>query len=555
MKRILINVNCQRTLRVARIEGQHLYSFSVQNLKKKYEKSSIYKGKITRIEPSLEAVFVDYGAIKSGFLPIKEITSNYFENNLQDSSRDNIKKSLKINQELIVQIIKGPRGQKGAALTTFISLSGRYLVLMPYDNGRCVSHKISHPRRERLKKYLGLLKIPKDIGIILRTAGAYKNIAFLQKSINFELKVWKKIQQYFRSKESPCLIYRENSIFREFLINLPLKEVNEILTDNFQVFQALKYYANFQEQCFLLDKIKFYSGREPLFSHFSIEAQIESAYQRKILLPSGGSVVIENTEALTSIDVNSCKSKNEASVEETAFDTNLEAINEITRQLRLRNMGGLIVVDLIDMQMLENKRSVESFLEHEIRQDKAKTQFNSISRFGIIEMSRQLIFQPLQHKNCDFDKILNYDANNVFRMLEKIKIISEHFYKENKNFFIIAPFNLFIALKTYNKLLGSKISQCLYQNIKIYTKKEINNYNKVLILRLKQKQNVFIDSKCKCRISRSIFKSQRHQGTYSAKFLVKFCCESLLRLAMDKKILRVHYLMQKIWRSFLVKRS
>lgn len=396
MKRMLINATQQEELRVALVDGQRLYDLDIENTGHESKKANIYKGIVSRIEPSLEAAFIEYGSEKHGFLPIKEITQEYFPKNYITQGRPNIKDILKEGQEIIIQIDKEERGNKGAALTTFISLAGSYLVLMP-NNPKAIgiSRRINTEDRTKLKKILYLLQIPEKMGLIIRTAGVGKSIDILQQDLNDRLKHWEAIKKYAKNKNAPFLIHQESNVivraFRDYLRT----DISEILIDDIKIFKiACNYIESIGRKDFY-NKIKYYNGDIPLFTHYQIESQIESAFQRKVRLPSGGVLVIDTTEALTAIDINSSKSTKGIGIKETAFNTNLEAVNEIARQLRIRDLGGLIVVDFIDMTPKKHQREIENKLREAVSQDRAKIQITRISKFGLLEMSRQRISPSL----------------------------------------------------------------------------------------------------------------------------------------------------------------
>lgn len=396
MKRMLINATQQEELRVALVDGQRLYDLDIENTGHESKKSNIYKGIISRIEPSLEAAFVEYGSEKHGFLPIKEITQDYFPKNHITQGRPNIKDILKEGQEIIIQIDKEERGNKGAALTTFISLAGSYLVLMP-NNPKAggISRRINADDRAELKEIFPFLKIPKKMGLIIRTAGVGKSIDILQQDLNDRLKHWEAIKKYAKNKNAPFLIHQESNVivraFRDYL----RPDISEILIDDIKIFKIACNYIESIGRNDFYNKIKYYNGDIPLFTHYQIESQIESAFQRKVRLPSGGVLVIDTTEALTAIDINSSRSTRGIGIKETAFNTNLEAVNEIARQLRLRDLGGLIVVDFIDMTPTRHQREIENRLREAVRQDRAKIQITRISKFGLLEMSRQRLSPSL----------------------------------------------------------------------------------------------------------------------------------------------------------------
>ncbi|MBL1377241.1 ribonuclease E [Zobellella iuensis] len=389
MKRMLINATQEEELRVALVDGQKLYDLDIESPGHEQKKANIYKGKITRVEPSLEAAFVDYGADRHGFLPLKEIARNYFPPGYSYQGRPNIKEVVKEGQEVIVQIDKEERGNKGAALTTFISLAGSYLVLMP-NNPRAggISRRIEGDERTELKEALGHLKLPDGMGLIVRTAGVGKSGEELEWDLHVLQTHWAAIQEAAESRTAPFLIHQESNVIVRAIRDYLRRDIGEILIDNPVVFERAKQHIQLVRPDFI-NRVKLYEGDVPMFSHYQIESQIESAFQREVRLPSGGSIVIDPTEALTSIDINSSRATKGGDIEETALQTNLEAAEEIARQLRLRDLGGLVVIDFIDMTPVRHQREVENRLRDAVRQDRARIQLGRISRFGLLEMSRQ----------------------------------------------------------------------------------------------------------------------------------------------------------------------
>jgi len=390
MKRMLFNATQPEELRVALVDGQRLYDLDIETTDRAQKKANIYKGKITRIEPSLEAAFVDYGADRHGFLPLKEISRQYFKEGYEiGGGRINIKEALNEGQEVVVQIGKEERGNKGAALTTFISLAGRYSVLMP-NNPRAggVSRRIEGSERNEIRDALNQLDIPRDMGLIIRTAGVGKNIEELQWDLDYLLKLWASIDEASSTRPSPFLIYQESNLITRAIRDYFRNDINEIIIDEESVYNKAKEFMQ-QVMPHNLNKIKLYTDPVPLFTRYQIESQIESAFQREVRLPSGGSIVIDHTEALISIDINSSRSTKGSDIEETAFNTNLEAADEIARQLRLRDLGGLVVIDYIDMSPARNQREVENRTREATKLDRARIQIGKISRFGLLEMSRQ----------------------------------------------------------------------------------------------------------------------------------------------------------------------
>ncbi|WP_296043755.1 ribonuclease E [uncultured Alteromonas sp.] len=389
MKRMLINATQQEELRVALVDGQRLYDLDIESPGHEQKKANIYKGKITRVEPSLEAAFVDYGADRHGFLPLKEIARTYFPKNYKLEGRPNIKDVIKEGQEVIVQIDKEERGQKGAALTTFLSLAGSYLVLMP-NNPRAggISRRIEGDERTDLKAALSKLDLPDGMGLIVRTAGVGKSYEELDWDLRVLLTHWEAVSKVAEERSAPFLIHQESNVIVRAIRDYLRRDVGEILIDKQRVYEQALQHIELVRPDFA-SRVKLYKGDVPLFSHYQIESQIESAFEREVRLPSGGSIVIDPTEALTSIDINSARATKGGDIEETALNTNLEAADEIARQLRLRDLGGLVVIDFIDMTPVKHQREVENRMKDAVRPDRARVQLGRISRFGLLEMSRQ----------------------------------------------------------------------------------------------------------------------------------------------------------------------
>lgn len=390
MKRILINATQVEELRVAMVDGQRLYDLDIEVPSREQKKSNIYKGKITRIEPSLEAAFVNYGAERHGFLPFKEISREYYRSGAKtDSGKVSIKDAIKVDQEIIVQIEKEERGNKGAALTSFISLAGRFLVAMP-QNPRAggVSRRIEGEERDQLKKVLSEINMPEGMGVIVRTAGVGRSTEEMQWDLDYLHQVWLAIEKAAADRAAPFLIYQESNIVVRALRDHYRSDIGEILIDSQKAYdQAHDFMSMVMPNT--LSKLKKFDDDLPLFNRFQIENQIESAFSREVTLPSGGAIVIDHTEALISIDINSARATRGSDIEETAKLTNLEAADEIARQLRIRDLGGLIVIDFIDMMQNKNQREVETRLRNAVYDDRARVQIGRISRFGLLEMSRQ----------------------------------------------------------------------------------------------------------------------------------------------------------------------
>ncbi|WP_200598858.1 ribonuclease E [Stutzerimonas stutzeri] len=387
MKRMLINATQPEELRVALVDGQRLFDLDIESGAREQKKANIYKGKITRVEPSLEAAFVDFGADRHGLLPLKEISREYFKKSPE--GRVNIKEVLSEGQEVIVQVEKEERGNKGAALTTFISLAGRYLVLMP-NNPRAggISRRIEGEERNELREALNGLDVPADMGLIVRTAGLGRSSEEMQWDLDYLLQLWSAVKEASQDRAAPFLIYQESNVIIRAIRDYLRQDIGEVLIDSVEAQdEALSFIQQVMPQ--YASKIKLYEDPVPLFNRFQIESQIETAFQREVKLPSGGSIVIDPTEALVSIDINSARATKGGDIEETALQTNLEAAEEIARQLRLRDIGGLIVIDFIDMTPAKNQRAVEEKVREALEADRARIQVGRISRFGLLEMSRQ----------------------------------------------------------------------------------------------------------------------------------------------------------------------
>ncbi|WP_083489898.1 Rne/Rng family ribonuclease [Stenotrophomonas ginsengisoli] len=433
MKRMLINATQAEELRVAIVDGQTLYDIDIEQPSKEQKKSNIYKGRITRLEPSLEAAFVEYGGDRHGFLPLKEISRDYFQAGV-DHHKASIKELLREGQEIVVQVDKEERGNKGAALTTFISLAGRYMVLMPNSpSAGGVSRRIEGEDRAALKDALDKLQIPDDMGVIIRTAGVGRDAEELQWDLDYLLQVWKSIAEAALTKPAPFLIYQESRLIVRALRDYLRADVGEILVDTQEMYDTARDFIQ-QVMPQTLRKLKHYKDDIPLFNRFQIESQIEAAYERNVRLPSGGSIVMDQTEALTAIDVNSARATKGGDIEETAFNTNLEAAEEVARQLRLRDLGGLVVIDFIDMSSSKHQREVENRLQQALKYDRARIQLGRISRFGLMEMSRQRLRPSLGESSqlvCP-----RCEGQGRMRSIESlslsiIRVTEEHAMKEN----------------------------------------------------------------------------------------------------------------------------
>ncbi|MFT5420708.1 MAG: ribonuclease E [Candidatus Endobugula sp.] len=390
MKRMLINATQPEEIRVALVDGQWLYDLDIENRTREQKKANIYKGKITRIEPSLEAAFVDYGADRHGFLSLKEISREYFYKQPKDiEGRFKIKDVLKEGTEVIVQVDKEERGNKGAALTTFISLAGRCMVLMPNNpRGGGISRRIEGEERNELRQTLSHIDVPKGMSVIVRTAGIGRSAEELQWDLNYLLQLWGSIKKAADETKAPAYLFQESNVIFRAIRDYLRPDIGEVIFDNEDSYNLASVFVQ-QVMPNYQSKIKFYKDETPLFNRYQIESQIDTAYEREVNLPSGGSIVIDVTEALISIDINSARATKGRDIEETALQTNLEAADEIARQLRLRDIGGLIVIDFIDMQPARNQRAVEERMQNGLTMDRARVQVGRISRFGLLEMSRQ----------------------------------------------------------------------------------------------------------------------------------------------------------------------
>ena len=433
MKRMLINATQAEELRVAIVDGQTLYDIDIEQPSKEQKKSNIYKGRITRLEPSLEAAFVEYGGERHGFLPLKEISRDYFQAGV-DPNKGTIRELLREGQEVVVQIDKDERGTKGAALTTFISLAGRYMVLMPNSpTAGGVSRRIEGDDRAALKAAMDVLAIPDDMGVIIRTAGVGRDAEELQWDLDYLLSVWKAIAEAALTKPAPFLIYQESRLIIRALRDYMRADIGEILVDTDEMYAEAHEFVQ-QVMPHNLRKLKQYTDDTPLFNRFQIESQIENVYERNVRLPSGGALVIDQTEALTAVDVNSARATKGGDIEETAFHTNMEAAEEVARQLRLRDLGGLVVIDFIDMSSTKHQRDVENKLQHALKFDRARVQLGRISKFGLMEMSRQRLRPSLGESSqlvCP-----RCEGHGRMRGIESLslsilRVAEEHAMKEN----------------------------------------------------------------------------------------------------------------------------
>jgi ribonuclease E len=456
MKRILFNATHAEELRVALVDGQTLLDLDLESSVRAQRKGNIYKGVVTRVEPSLEACFISYGADRHGFLPFKEIYRGYFQNYSSKTplSKVNIKDVIKEGQELIVQVEKDERGNKGAALTTFISLAGRFLVLMPNNpKGGGISRRVEGQQRADLKRAIDALDMPKQHAIIARTAALGRSDEELKWDYEFLIQLWTAIEDAAANSKAPTLIYQESNLLVRAIRDHLNSSVQELIIDDKEIFERASRFIS-QVMPRNLPKLKMHEDSTPLFSRFQIENQIESAFSRDVQLPSGGAIVIDHTEALISIDVNSARATKGSDIEETALSTNLEAVDEIARQLRIRDLGGLLVLDLIDMSSSQNQRKVETRLKNALNHDRARVQVGRISRFGLLEMSRQRIRASIGDSNyhtCPRCEGTGHIRSIVSGSLSLLRIIEEEALKENTE-----SLQVFLPVNTAAYILNEK---------------------------------------------------------------------------------------------------
>src|SRR5438132_7809951 len=443
MKRMLFNATQAEELRVAIVDGQKLIDLDIESASKEQRKSNIYKAVITRIEPSLEACFVDYGTDRHGFLPFKEISRHSLKaaagarsdgDDSEEPGARRMQEQLREGQELIVQVDKDERGNKGAALTTYISLAGRYLVLMPNNpRGGGVSRRVEGEERQELRETMDKLDLPNGMSVIARTAGIGRNVDELQWDLNYLMQLWRAIEGAGTQGSGAFLIYQESSLVIRAIRDYFQPDIGEILIDTDEIYdQAHQFMSHVMPD--MVHRVKRYHDDVPLFSRFQIEHQIETAYSRTVPLPSGGAIVIDHTEALVSVDVNSARATRGSDIETTAFNTNCEAAEEVARQLRLRDLGGLIVIDFIDMENTKNQREVETRLKDALHFDRARVQMGKISRFGLMELSRQRLRPSLSegsHVTCPRCNGTGHIRDTESSALQVLRIIQEEAMKEN----------------------------------------------------------------------------------------------------------------------------
>jgi ribonuclease E len=456
MKRILFNATHSEELRLAIVDGQKLLDLDIESAHYHQKKGNIYKGKVTRVEPSLEAAFVDYGTERQGFLPLKEISRIYFQgyDDRTPMSQIRIRDVIKEGQELVVQVDKEERGTKGAALTTFISLAGRYLVLMPNNpRGGGISRRIEGEERAELREAISQLNIPRDYSVIARTAGIGRTAEELQWDLDYLVALWDAISKAAADRPAPFLVYQESNLVVRTVRDYLRQDIGEVLVDSAEIFERMKKFAE-QVAPQFNERIKLYQDETPLFSRYQIENQIETAFSREVRLPSGGAIVFDKTEALVTIDVNSSRATKGADIEETALYTNLEAAEEVARQLRLRDLGGLIVIDFIDMTPERNRRDVENRLQESLKMDRARVQVGRISRFGLLEMSRQRLRPALGETSslvCPRCRGTGNIRNVPSIALHVLRLIQEEAMKENT-----AAVHVHLPVETATYLLNEK---------------------------------------------------------------------------------------------------
>ena len=433
MKRILINATQQEELRVAMVDGQKLYNLDIEYASGSQNKNNIYKGKITRIEPSLDSVFVDFGSERNGFLPFREMSREYYLTEPIPGEKHNIKNLFEEGQEIVVQVVKEERGTKGAALTTYLSLAGRFMVFKPNNSkGGGISRKITGRDRLDTFEVLDQLDAPDGSSVIVRTAGVGRPLIELQWDLNYLVGIWDSIKKLALDAKAPALIFKENSLIARSMRDHLEDDIGEIIIDDEDTFENSKKYIK-QVSPKNLKKLKHYSEATPLFTRFQIENQIESAYSNQVRLPSGGTVVIDYTEALISIDINSGRATKESDIESTALQTNLEAAEEIARQCRLRDMGGLIVIDFIDMRQYKNQKAIENAMRTAVRKDRARVSVGGISRFGLMEMSRQRLRPSLDdsaYKICPHCNGIGKVRSTESLALSVLRLVGEEARKE-----------------------------------------------------------------------------------------------------------------------------
>ena len=456
MKRMLFNATHSEELRVAIVDGQKLIDLDIESANYQQKKGNIYKARVTRVEPSLEAAFVDYGSERQGFLPLKEISRTYFSGQESKNAQGpvRIKDVIREGQEIVVQIEKEERGNKGAALTSFISLAGRYLVLMPNNpKGGGISRRIEGEERAELRDTMAQLKLPDDYSVIIRTAGIGKSVEELQWDLDYLIQLWDAINRASQDQPASFLIYQESSLVIRAIRDYLRGDIGEILIDNQDIYErALKFMQ--QVMPHNVGKLKLYEDEIPLFSRYQIEHQIESAFSREVRLESGGAVVFDHTEALVTIDVNSARATRGSDIEETALNTNLEAADEIARQLRIRDLGGLIVIDFIDMTPTRNQRAVETRIAEALKADRARVQVGRISRFGLLEMSRQRLRPSLGESSsltCPRCEGTGHIRSVPSSALQVLRFIQEEAMKENT-----AALQVHLPLATATLLLNEK---------------------------------------------------------------------------------------------------
>lgn len=498
---MLINSVEKEETRIAILDNDKLCHLNIENNINKKNKHNIYKGKIVKFEKSLDAFFINYGVKKNGFLPIKEIYNFDLYYNIYNYINYKDKNNFfQLNLDILVQVIKEETKNKGAFLTTYISLPGIYSVLMPNSiNKEGISKKITGDCRNRIKNFISFIKVPNNMGFIIRTEGLKVSIESLQKEIDIKIKLWNKIKKNYKSIKSPGLVYKENDIVIKTFKDCLHKDTDEIIIDNPKILKKIYRYFFYISNISFLKNIKIYNKNIPLFSFYKIESKINNLFKRKIMLRSGGYITIDSTEALTAIDINSFRSKKYNSIEDTAFNTNMEAIEEIFYQIKIRNLGGLIVIDLIDMEFLNNKKILKNRLKKLIKMDKAKIEIGDISKFGLLEMSRQRLSSVLQIYNYYLCNKCNGDGLLVDKesfLLSIFRLVEEEIYKDN-----VYEVNIIVPEKTNICFKNNKINYI--NNIK-----KIEKNKKIIIFFSKKIKypNFFIFGLCKNKKKKNILK-------------------------------------------------
>ncbi|BBA84638.1 ribonuclease E [endosymbiont of Euscepes postfasciatus] len=557
MKKMLIDTSNEEEIRVALINDNWLYDLYIENYNNKQKKNNIYKGKIEHIENSLESVFVNYGYEKHGFLSLKNISDDYFIKKDTKTINRNINNLYK-GQDLLVQVIKEERFNKGAVLTTFISLVGSYIILFPNNSKSFgISKRIDNKNKKILKEILSQLKFPNNMGLIIRTSCVGKIIEDIQYDLNLKIKNWEKIKNIYNSIDSPATICEENNILIKIFRDYLTQDISEIIIDNKSFIKKSKICLKDLGKNDFINKIKFYFGNYRIFSYHNIESQIETAFKRNIRLPSGGVITIDTTEALTAIDINSSKSTKCLDIEETAFKTNLEASNEIARQLRLRDLGGLIIIDFIDMLCKKNCLEIENNFKKFTYQDRAKIKFGNISKFGLLEISRQRLTNSLNESNyyiCPRCKGNGFIRNNRSLLYLILRLIEEESLKENtKEIHVIVPILIGTILLNEKRKNINEIEEKRSNLIKIiiipYDKIKTPNY---IITRIKNGEEKNIFSYLIPYIYKKNIKHFKYKNTNNL-INNNFLNENMTKINNINKIKNIYYLIKNYIFNFINK--